>query len=224
MKKNLQATSIIEAIVVLIVVVTGIVWVYNIMISSQRLSNSTADRIEAIQIARDGLEAVTNIRDTNWQLFAADYENCWNVLSYSWWCIWVVTTSDKFASFASPPTPWNRIIYKIFKNSTNQMELESSIMPETHIDYGSWSFRSNFGVWYDAMWFYTQNGAVSLTQPLFTRYLRFQYVDTDGSGGLSRARDDKFTVTAIVEWFDPASRVPRKLEMSTVLTNWKAKK
>jgi len=31
-------------------------------------------------------------------------------------------------------------------------------------------------------------------------------------------------VTAVVEWFDPASPNPRKIEMNTVLTNWKAKR
>jgi len=57
------------------------------MTSSQKLANSTALRIEAIQIARDGLESFTNIRNTNWVRFAADYENCWNVLHYDINCI-----------------------------------------------------------------------------------------------------------------------------------------
>ena len=57
------------------------------MTSSQKLANSTEQRIEAIQIARDGIEAFINIRDTNWVLFAADYENCWNALNYDDTCI-----------------------------------------------------------------------------------------------------------------------------------------
>ncbi len=52
--------------VVLLLLTVGITGVYTILSSSQKLSNSTALRIEAIQIARDGLEAMTNIRDTNW--------------------------------------------------------------------------------------------------------------------------------------------------------------
>lgn len=57
------------------------------MTSSNKLADSTGKRIEAIQIARDGLEAFTNIRDTNWIKFAADYENCWNTLNYDSNCV-----------------------------------------------------------------------------------------------------------------------------------------
>ena len=57
------------------------------MHSSQKFSNATGNRIEAIQIARDGLEAMTNIRDTNWILYGADPENCWNTMNYSGSCV-----------------------------------------------------------------------------------------------------------------------------------------
>jgi hypothetical protein len=60
---------------------------YDIFSSSQKLSESTSHRIEAIQIAREGIEAVMNIRDTNALLFQADLENCWNVSGYNGNCI-----------------------------------------------------------------------------------------------------------------------------------------
>ncbi len=87
MKYAVKATSIVEALVVLLVIVSGSVGIFQILSTSQRLADATARRIEAIQIARDGIEAMTNIRDTNWQLFAADYQNCWRVLNYNSSCI-----------------------------------------------------------------------------------------------------------------------------------------
>ncbi len=54
---------------------------------SVRLSDLTAQRLQAIQIAREGVEAVENIRNTNWILYAADYKNCWNTLDYNNSCI-----------------------------------------------------------------------------------------------------------------------------------------
>ena len=198
------------------------------MISSQRLSNSTADRIEAIQIARDGLEAFTNIRDTNWQLFAADYENCWNTLNYSgacigndaiwhrirWWSLW---------------TDERRFI--IYKNTNNQFSLEDRLENPTWFNFSNTTagqdYKEAFRVWLDSNWFYTQGSANIVTDlnPVYTRSLRTNYVDTDGSGPPDQSRfDDKIIVTAKVEWYDPASDTPRELEMSTVLTNWKAKK
>jgi hypothetical protein len=60
---------------------------YDVFSSSQKLSSATKYRIEAISIAREGIEAVTNIRDTNAILFASDLDNCWNVLNYDNRCI-----------------------------------------------------------------------------------------------------------------------------------------
>lgn len=60
---------------------------FGILNSSQRLANTTGNRIQAIQIARDGIESMTNIRDTNWVKFPVDYENCWNTLNYDGLCI-----------------------------------------------------------------------------------------------------------------------------------------
>lgn len=87
MQKNTRATSIIEAMIVLMIVVSGITGVYTLMSSSQNLVTATENRIEAIQIARDGIEALTNIRDTNWLMFGADRDNCWNVLNYNTACV-----------------------------------------------------------------------------------------------------------------------------------------
>ena len=64
------------------------------MNSSQKLAGSTGNKIEAIQIARDGLEAMMNIRDTNWLLFSADRKNCWNVRNYNVNCIGDTTLAN----------------------------------------------------------------------------------------------------------------------------------
>ena len=59
---------------------------YKIYTESVRLSDLTAQRLQAIQIAREGIEAVENIRNTNWILYSADYKNCWNTLNYNEAC------------------------------------------------------------------------------------------------------------------------------------------
>jgi len=228
MKKSLKATSIIESIVVLIVVVIGIIGVYNIMISSQRLSNSTADRIEAIQIARDGLEAFTNIRDTNWQLFAADYENCWNTLNYSGACIGDDSIDHRIRGGALWP---DRRRFLIYKNINNQFVLEDRLDDPTWFDFTNdtpWlnnDFKEIFRVGLDANGFYTQWSGNIVTEilPVYTRTLHTNYVDTDGSWTDQSRFDDKIILKSKVEWYDPASNSPREVELSTVLTNWKEK-
>ncbi len=214
MRKNLKATSIIEAIIVLMVVVTGITWVYKLMISSQKLTNSTAQRIEAIQIARDGLESFTNIRDTNWLVFAWDPKNCWNVLNYDNRCIWSNNKNYDIKYWVAS----NRA-FIIYRNYYNQFELQSK--KHNWNDYTNSTYRNRFKVQKDSRGFYTQSWGID-TSPLFTREIRIDYLDANNNSLWSNASNQpKLKVTAIVQWSDLASKSPRKLEMSTLLTNWK---
>lgn len=87
MFKNIRGNSIIEVMVVIIILTIGITGTYNIINSGQKLSVTSENRIKAINIAREGLEAIENIRDTNWIKFSSDYTNCWNVKNYDVNCI-----------------------------------------------------------------------------------------------------------------------------------------
>lgn len=227
MKKSLAGTSIIESIVVLLVVVIWITWVYKLLFASQQLANSTAQRIEAIQIARDGLEAFTNIRDTNWLIYAGDYENCWNVLNYTPTCIWNDGIATRIRWWRLGPDTRKFIIYK--DPITHKFMLEDRLDDPTWFDYtndtAGEDYREFYRVWKDAQWFYTQGTSISTDiTPIYTRTLQTDYIDTDWSGSDQSRFDDKIIVTSTVEWKDPASTEIKKLEMSTTLTNWKAKK
>ncbi len=214
MKKSLEATSIIEAIIVLLIVVTGITGVYGLLTSSQNLANSTSNRIQAIQIARDGLEAVTNIRDTNWILFAADYENCWNALNYNYNCIGNTWNSHRILWFQDGS---NRRPYRLSKNSNNRFELEFISYPTSDLRYWNSSFRNDFRVWYDANGFYTQWASiVTDTNPLFTRYLIISYPSGSPSSSTIRVR-------SVVQWFNRSSSTISEVILETELKNWKAK-
>ncbi len=208
MKHSLRATSIIEAMVVLLVVTIGIVGVFGLMNSSQKLANSTGQRIEAIQIARDGIESMMNIRDTNWILYAADYQNCWNVLNYNNNCIWD-------PGFTTDITLWINEWFTIYSNSYNQFELQKYSNVWWFSDA---TYRNNFRVRKDPKGFYTQSGWTDFN-PIYTREIQVNYLKADNTPWDSN--DPKMQVKAIIRWNDPASKNPRKLEMETLLTNWK---
>lgn len=211
-------TSIIEAMVVLLVVVSWITWVYWLLHSSNSLANSTALRIEAIQIARDGLESFTNIRDTNWLKYAADYDNCWNVRNYNNSCIGDTSTSFDI-------TNWTNQGFTIYKNTNNQFELFRYWGAWASWDYANTTYRGRFQVFKDSDSFYTQTGTLWVDKfdfdPIYTREMRVSYIDTNGWA--ANSNDEKVEVTAIVRWKDTSSDVPRELQMSTLLSNWKAK-
>lgn len=82
-----HGTTLIEAMVVILIVSMGIIGTYAILFSGQRLATTTLHRIQAINYAREGLEAMMNIRDTNRLQFGVDLPDCWNTYNYDASCI-----------------------------------------------------------------------------------------------------------------------------------------
>ena len=68
--------------------------------------------------------------------------------------------------------------------------------------------------------FYTQSGG-TVTQPIFTREIRVEYTENTNADAFLDSNDAKMKVTAIVQWQDPGSPDIKKVEMDTLLTNWK---
>jgi len=147
MKKTKKATSIVEAMIVMLIIVIWVTGLYNIFINSQKLSNTTKNRIEAIEIAREGIEAMKNIRDTNWLMFGWDKQNCWNTFNYDSNCVWG-WTFNKIENNKS---------YKIYQNNNFKWKLQETI--------------SDFKV-YKNDWFYTQTWTVNPTK--FTREIKIE--------------------------------------------------
>jgi type II secretory pathway pseudopilin PulG len=219
MKKNLHATSIIEAMVVLLIIVTGITGVYSLLDSSSKLADATGKRIEAIQIARDGLEAFTTIRNTNWMRFAADYENCWNVENYNIQCVWASNSSHTFGLSSTEG-------YIIYKNSDDSFMLAKK--DNSGWDYQDTDYRDNFAIQKDSAWLYTQSWGTLYgvnTTPFYTREIQIDYLNAAGASQWSASSNHPMMkVTAKVQWIDSAKKTPQVLEVSTVLSNWEGKR
>lgn len=213
MKKSLHASGIIEAMVVLLLLTVWITWVYSILSSSQKLSNSTALRIEAIQIARDGLEAMTNIRNTNWIEFWGDIKNCWNTYNYNPACIGNTAEWNKITHTANEAF----ILYR--DEWTWKFMLEAR--DHSWDNFSNPTYRNSFWVKVDSRWFYTQTWSTLLDRP-FTREIRINYLNANNiAQGSSLPNNPKMEVTSSVQWADPALDWFRELEMKTILTNWK---
>ena len=108
MKNSKKATSIVEAIIVMLIITAWITWVYNILVQYQKLSDSTKHKINAIEIAKEWIESMKNIRNTNWLLYSIDTANCWNTLNYNNSCLWDSSLTNDIWS-------WSYIIYSIIK-------------------------------------------------------------------------------------------------------------
>jgi len=204
-----KATSVIEAMVVLLIVISWVVWMFQVFWNSQKLSTSTTNKIQAISMAREGIEAMKNIRDTNWILFSSDTTNCWNVLNYNSACVWATSP----ATSTDIPT-WS---YKIYQKANNRWYISKKT---AHVDSfkNSW-YRSIFKVWLDSNWFFTQSWAVSEIKPLYTREIKINYLKANNTPWNSN--HPKMQIKSIVWWKDLSSNEPHKVEFTSILTNWK---
>lgn len=200
MKKSKIWTTIIESIIVLMILSIWIIWVFNIFTKSNSFAWSTKNRLEAILIAREWVEAMTNIRDTNWKNFAANIQNCWNTLNYNTNCL--INTSNNIQS-------WSYIIYK---DTNNRWYLSWVTIWEN--SYSWTNYRNSFKVSLDSDWFYTQSWWIKDTSPLFTREIQVSYLS-------STIPNQKMQVKSIVSWSDSWKDWIQKVELKTILTNWK---
>lgn len=82
-----KGNTIAETIIVLIIVSFGIIETFKVLTTGGRLADTTEARIQAINLAREGIEAVENIRNTNWLKFPSNFENCFDVANYDSDCV-----------------------------------------------------------------------------------------------------------------------------------------
>ncbi|MDD2487032.1 MAG: hypothetical protein PHS92_01560 [Candidatus Gracilibacteria bacterium] len=193
-----KGNSIIEVVVVIVILTFGIVGTFSILNSSQILSTTTENKIKAINIARDGIESVINIRDTNWIKFSSDYSYCWFVKAYDVNCI-----GSTLATLKNYPT------------GDYAIEQIGSLLYLT----GS----TQFPVYYDANGLITQSGSFSTKctsslstgcVSIFTRKIHIEVIDPL----------NEIKVSSIAEWRDSAKKNgPYRINLETTLTNWKTK-
>lgn len=205
---NKRGNSIIEIMVVVIILTTGIIGTYGILNSGQRLSITSENRIKAINIAREWIEAVENIRDTNWIKFSSDYEHCWRVKDYNPLCIWDTTSAYIFPAWS----------YLLVQNGT-LWSLSGTIIPSPTYSI----YRDQFRIYLDNKGLSTSSWSTALPlcnsttntncQSIFTREIKINNPDAD-----------RLKVNSIVTWVDSSkTTAPYTINLETVLTNWKKK-
>ncbi len=215
MKKNKKAVSIVEAIIVVLIISLWLVWVYKIYTNSIRFLDWVEAKIQAIQIAREGIEAVENIRDTNWLLFSSDTKNCWRVLDYNSDCIWWTTAVEKIWW-----NIWDSVEYKIYRDENNRWLLAKNSSPNPNPQEETF-----FNVWLDSNWFYTQTWAFENNKYMkiknFTRklvitpWVNLKEIDSTNWSIIDDSNSPNWiTVKSIVEWKDSSKSSRRIIDIS----------
>jgi hypothetical protein len=212
MKDKKYALSIVEAMIIILIIVTWVVWVYGIYTKSTKATNNIENRIQAIQIAREWIEAMMNIRDTNWVLFSSDKKNCWKTLNYDIRCIWDNENPKKSQYITDH---WS---YKVFRNESWSWILDYTGAIEPN-NYENPSYRDFFKVSLDKEWFYTQSWGITTTPQNFTRELVVGSISA-GSLDADPINFNAIEVKSIVKWVDSSSVSPQDVVLEMTLTNY----
>ena len=214
MKKSKVATSIAEALVVLTIIVLWLTWIYNIYSKSMDLTIAVENKIQAIQIAREWIEAVTNIRDTNWLVFTSDPNNCWKTLNYNDICVW---ESDPLSRIDI-----NDGSYRVYRNADNRWELDW--WWAISWDYSNTPYREFYKIRLDSNWLYTQDWTWTDFNPVYTREIQVTTINN----GTTDPNTWALYYTQAFEWLMIKSIVywseewrVRNVSLETIITNYK---
>ena len=209
-----KGATMIELMIVLAIMGLGIAGMAGTVVWGIYFSNSTEKNIKAIGIAREWLEWVMNIRDTNWLRFSSDKVNCWKVDKYNGNCIGNNT-----------PPVINDGTYTLY--SQNGAWFLSGV---PNINYNTnWTTYANaYRVGLDVNQLPTQTGVITATIcnnqntiSCLTPFTRQIIITSNGTGEIS--------VDSIVRWRQSNSLGGgwsggiRNVTIRTVLTNWKSK-
>lgn len=227
-----KGSSLIEAMVVVFIVSFGLTSVYLVLGRGQTLATATSNRIQAINLAREGVEIVSNIRDTNWVKFTSDMASCWKVKDYNKTCVGLGDTTNNYGRLLwfGGGAPANFTPYL----SGNLWYLR---------DLGAFSS----GIYFDASGLPYQTGAVAEAagiemkpcgkadpyscRSMFNRTIRLGHSGSHVTQGAPAwcgtwTHTEIFgtgclDVTSTVTWYDQSEGGPRTVQLQTTLTNWK---
>lgn len=205
MKKSKIATTIAEAMVVTLVVVSWLTWVYTIYNSSLKFTITTENKIQAIQIAREWIEALTNIRDTNWLLYSSNAKNCWKTFNYDSTCIWNSAFTNNIAN------NWN---YRILRDVNNRWILESAPISAWDL-FSNNDYKDFYKIYLDTNWLYT-HWTWTNTKIFYTRQIKTSNVDPGDWN-----TNNWLLITSIVRWVDSGWTIVNEVKLESILTNHK---
>jgi len=207
-KRNVKkGFSLIELIIATAIIVIVVLSATNLLVSIMRSNADNINRLTAYGLAQEGLEAIRNIRDSDW-LLGATFEGA--VGKYGavqpWHAVFPATIGDSknyTVEFRDPDTitvttsagllnvaPW--VLQELGTDS------DLAVSEKTQL------YKKTLQVPAETRYSYSSSGEKSL----FHRYIT-----------VAREEAKKYRVTAIVNWQE--SGIKKEVRLDTELTDWK---
>lgn len=186
--KNHRGESLIETIISIVLITLAVTAAITLIVTTMRASEASKERIIAINLAREGIEAVRAIRDTNWLVYSSRRRICWNTVG---------ECNDNTPKDGITDSPINVGYYRVGLSSGFSWELEyypGALESEWRDDYQLY-LENNF---------YTHRVTDLAGNPNvksnFARRIYVTYLDDDGNPG--NAGDNRMEVTSEVRFVE----------------------
>lgn len=193
--RSRPAESIIESMISVTVIVLAAAASLSMLRTSLQGNTVIGEKLVAIELALEGLDAVKSIRDTNYLLFASDTDTCWNKLGL---------TLSSTCSSATPIT--GGVEYYLVQNFSN-------------VPLYRWNLRTATAATDGRIYLYDYNNTATTTVPIysdshtdsvtgfdlvpgksFTRFVTVDYDPEDSAGNDLCPNNECFEATVTVSW------------------------
>lgn len=234
LKNNFQQAgqTLIETVVAIFILVMGIVAALGLAIYALNASTNLTKQIVAVGLAREGLEAVRNMRDTNWLKLALD-NDCYDYVTtnedahcYKDWLdhggTWNNSGNDR--GYKMDPGGTTSYLLTVDSNTSNKFW---NLQQESQNKWGLDAASGNTDISGSSFaGLFVNNDKANGTSDFYRKII----LQADTNPPFDQNIGPRLLVTAQVWWVD--KRCPRvqsydaaqatcKLQLQTYLTNWK---
>jgi type II secretory pathway pseudopilin PulG len=212
---------LIEVLVAIIILVVGALSAVKLLGLASINNQLTKERVIATNLAREGLEAVRNIRDTNWLRFGGERRRCWNNLDIAQ-CL----DSDVDGVTDDPILHQQNYIVK-FDTSNYRWELEAAAGDELDLTDGiDAAYRLQIDDKKDAdplTGTRLYNHDATGTNTIYFREIYTEYLNDDQTqDATTNPSKNILRVTSKVEWMDRG--IISDVTLTTILTDYLGRK
>jgi type II secretory pathway pseudopilin PulG len=210
---NRRGETLVEVLVALVILIISAVYVVRLFSVASINSELARERVIATNLAREGIEAVRVIRDTNWLRYAGERRICWNNNDPDY-----CSDSDGDQVADTPLADQTTYIAEL-RTADYRWELKE-VTASLDLDDGVSGSESEYQLSFDATTGLYVHDDTGDTSPYY-RQIYIEYLDDTGTSLTTTSPAEKanvMRVTSRVEWVDRGKH--SNVTLTTNLTDY----